>query len=417
MRITHTTLYQASQTRLSSLIGDFQEANRVVTTGKKINTLSDNPVGLSRVVDLRSRLDNLSQMSENLKTANTWLSGSETALGGIRNILDDAKVLTIAMNNGSYTTTERTDAIIQVDEMLRQLLDLTNTSVNGQHIFSGTKIDTQPYAFDDPTNPTQAIYSGNDGAFEVKTGKSTNTVVGYAGDDLFDSKTLTVDDTNNKINFRDDGGGGLGPELTATIPSGAYTRQELANAVGAAMTNASTTGAAPNNLTYTVTYNATTEAYTIQNNGTSVRLLWASGANATQSLSPDMGFDGVDVQGNALPSDNPVDWGIFKAFIDLKTYLHATNDTSGIERSMTRLTTQFDNMENAISQIGYKGVSLDLKTNVIEDLNLSYKGQKSDFEDADIIEAISSLQSKESAYQAALASTAKLMKLSLVDYM
>ena len=42
---------------------------------------------------------------------------------------------------------------------------------------------------------------------------------------------------------------------------------------------------------------------------------------------------------------------------------------------------------------------------------------RSTIEDADMIEAIMNLQSIETTYQAALSSTAKIMKLSLVDYL
>lgn len=416
MRVTHTTLYQASQGRLSDLLDIYQKANLQVVSGKRINKLSDDPVGLGRVVDLRSNLSSLDQMSKNITTASTWLQGAETALSAVANIADDAKVLSITMKNGTFSSAERVNAAVQVEGMLGQLLDLANSRVNGQYIFSGTRTDTKPFAFDDPTNPTTAVYSGNNGAFTLKTGKDTHMAVGYAGGGLFDSPYLTVDETNNKIDFQDDGGLGLSSELTATIPSGAYTRQELANAIGAAMTGASAAGTAPNHLTYTVTYDEATRAYRIQHDGTDVKLLWESGTNAKQSIAPDIGFDPADVQGNSLQGSQPADWGIFKTLIDLKRSLKA-DDTTALDRAMSRLTTQFENMNNAVAQIGYKGVSLDLKVNVIEDLRLSYTSQKSDIEDADLIEAISVLASKQNAYQAALSSTAKIMKLSLIDYM
>ncbi|MFH0730478.1 MAG: flagellar hook-associated protein FlgL [Pseudomonadota bacterium] len=419
MRITHTTLYQASQTRLADLLGEFQKANGEVSSGKRINTLSDDPVGLSRVLDLRSSLSNLDQMSGNIAMANTWLNGAETALSSVTDIVDEAKVLSISMNNASLSSAERANAAVQVDEMLGQLLDLANTRVSGQYIFSGTKLDTKPYAFDDATNPTTAIYSGNEGAFTLKTGKDTSMAVGYSGEAVFNSQILTIDDTNNKIDFRDDDGSGdgLGAELTATIPPGSYTRDELATAIGAVMTGASASASpSPNSLTYTVTYDSATKAYSIQHNGTAVELLWDSGTNADQSIAPDIGFTSADIQGNSLSSDQSVDWGIFKTLIDLKQYLNA-DDSGGIERSMSRLNTQFENMNDAVARIGYKGVSLELKISTIQELNLSYNTQKSGIEDVDIVSAISTLASRESAYTASLSSTAKIMKLSLIDYM
>ncbi len=414
MRVTHTTIYDASMTRLQKLVEDFNTANQQVSTGKKINRISDDPVGLSSVVGLRSNLSNLDQMTENIRTANTWLTESETALDSIEGLVEDAKILTLSMTNGTISQQELDSAAGQVQEMLGQVLDLANSQVNGQYLFAGTKVDTKPYAYDDPAAPTEAIYSGNDGAFTLKTGKNTNMVVGYSGEDIFDSKTLNVDVTNNMIDFREDDGSGFGAEISVSIPSGSYTRADLETAIGTAMTDASVAG-----FTYTATYDPTARTYTIQHDGgagTAVDLMWGTGSNASQSIAPDIGFSATDVSGNTIASDQPVEWSIFKTLIDLKQYF-TTGDTSGIERSMTRLDTQFDNMINAVSEIGYKGISLDIKTTVIEELDFSYSSQKADIEEVDIIEAINKLKAAETAYQAALSSTSRIMQMSLLDYM
>lgn len=420
MRVTQNSIYNVAQSRLGNLVEALSDANRKVTTGKKINRLSDDPVGVGQVVGLRSGLANLDQLSQNLSTARNWLAAAETSLSAIETLADDMKVLARSMLGGTGDTPDsRANAAVQVEETLKQILDLTNTQVNGRYIFSGTKIDMKPYDFDDPDDPTTVIYSGNDGAFTIKTGNTATTAVGYSGEDIFNSIHLTVDDTNNMIDFREEVGGVLGAELTAVIPQGDYTRDELATAIENAMTNASAPG---NGVTYEVTYDDATGRYTIWDDGgattlDSLNLLWGSGANAAQSIAPDIGFEPVDETDTmAIDSDQPVQWGLFKTLFDLKMYLE-NNDTAGIERSFTRIDTHFENMNNAISRIGFKGVALDAKSTVIEDLNLSYTTQKTDLEEADIIEAITSLQAKETAYQAALASTAKVMKLSLMDYL
>jgi flagellar hook-associated protein 3 FlgL len=93
------------------------------------------------------------------------------------------------------------------------------------------------------------------------------------------------------------------------------------------------------------------------------------------------------------------------------------DDVDGIERSITRLDTHFNHFTTTISDTGYKEIRLDIKENVISDLNLSYMTRKSKLEDADMIKAISELQARETAYQAALASSARVMQLSLMDYL
>ena len=70
-----------------------------------------------------------------------------------------------------------------------------------------------------------------------------------------------------------------------------------------------------------------------------------------------------------------------------------------------------------ISNTGIKETQLDVKWGVIQDLKLNYTERKSELEDADITQAVMDLTSRQTAYKAALASSAKVMQLSLVDYL
>lgn len=93
-----------------------------------------------------------------------------------------------------------------------------------------------------------------------------------------DSVPLLVDASNNKINFKEDGGG----ELTATLVNGIYSTQELMAVIKTALEAA---GAGD----YDVTYNSSTELVTITATAgiTNVQLLFQTGtdvANSTRTL-------------------------------------------------------------------------------------------------------------------------------------
>ena len=409
MRVANKTIYDAIKFNLANITEEMQRANEVVATGKRINSLSDDPVCLTQCLNIRSSLANLEQLEKNIAMGRTWLDGGETALRSIEDLISDAKVLCLQMANGSMNAADRTDAAEVVDGYLRQLLSLANTEVNGQYIFAGTKTDTRPFVFDDEVNPRKVTYSGNDSPFTIKIGKNETLAVGRDGEDVFWDTYITIDETNNKIDFRED----AGLETTATIPSGEYTAVQLATAIENAME-------AVSSVDYTVSYDANTGEFSIQDDGTltDLQLLWQTGANAETSIGSDIGFgaSGDDTGSTAYNGSPGVEWGIFRTLIDLKGYLMA-DDVDGIERSITRLDTHFNHFTTTTSDTGYKEIRLDIKEKVIFDLNLSYMTRKSKLEDADMIEAISELQAREAAYQAALASSAKIMELSLMDYL
>ena len=93
-----------------------------------------------------------------------------------------------------------------------------------------------------------------------------------------------------------------------------------------------------------------------------------------------------------------------------------SNNTSGISSALDILETNSDYISNKISDIGSKMLRMEIKENILTDLSLANTERLSLLEDADITEAIIELKSKELAYQAALASSARVMELSLVDY-
>jgi flagellar hook-associated protein 3 FlgL len=100
----------------------------------------------------------------------------------------------------------------------------------------------------------------------------------------------------------------------------------------------------------------------------------------------------------------------------LKTSL-TNNDVEGIQDAMSDLDGHFDDISTKISDVGSKMSRMDIKGKIFEDIIFANTERLSKIEDADMSEAIMELKAREFAYQAALSSSAKLMTLSLIDYM
>lgn len=526
MRVPSSSLYNLTTSRLNRIKGELLEANETITTGKKVNSLSDNPVTISPILNLKSSISNIEQFADNIATGRQWLEGGETALSNTKELITEAKTLSIAMNNGVMTDEDLVSGAESIAGIRDHILTLANTQVKGNYIFSGTKTNIMSFVPDDPENPTRITYMGSENVFAIKMAQSSDVEVGEAGNNVFQNPYVVIDETNNKIDFREDAAGGAvqyTAELTATIPTGKYTPQELGVAVEAAMETRSAavgqpevinitqndatfvvndysaltipTGAANIDLTYTaatnrwavaddpgyvppinalsltsddsrvdldftgdgvadisvefdapvadgytvsfditagggnavdysVTYNDGTKRYTISELGGPVldnlEMMWATGSNSATTVAPDMGFD-VTSNDTGLPdgsnhvSDDDVEWGIFRTLIDLEEYLR-NGDSDGVNRSIARLTADFDYIGGIVSEIGIKGNRLDVRDTIISDLNISYETNKMRLEDADMIEAITLLNQKEFSYNAALNASSKIIDISLLNY-
>jgi flagellar hook-associated protein 3 FlgL len=288
MRVANKAIYDAVKYNLGSISEELNKANEIVTTGKRINNLSDDPVGLTQSLNIRSTLSSIEQIGRNISYGNSWLTVSESALTSVQNIISDTKVLCLQMANATIGSDQRSSAAGTVQHMLDEIVSLGNTDVTGNYIFAGSKTDTIPFDQD-------GTYYGDNNAFAIKISKNSTIEVGSDGEEVF---------------------------------------------------------------------------------------------------------------GN-----------IFNTLSDLKIALE-TNDLSGIQDAMGYLDGHFEDISAKISDIGSKMNRMEIKDKIYQDLNFSNTERLSKIEDADIAEAIMNLSAAELTYQAALASSSKVMTLlTLVDYL
>jgi len=193
MRVANKTIYDSLAYRLEQRTSELNSANTVVTTGKRINSLSDDPIGFAKVLDLKSAISNLNQLDKNISTGQSWLTTEETALSSVKELIGDSKILALSMQNDTVNAQQRFDAAGQINGIIIQLVDLANTQANGQYVFSGTKTGLPAFVMDDETNPTQVSYQGNDNPFTIKMAEASNIAVGRVGEIDFCEDYVTVD--------------------------------------------------------------------------------------------------------------------------------------------------------------------------------------------------------------------------------
>lgn len=185
MRITNKTLFDSVARNISKTSTEMFRANQMVSSGKRIQNLSDDPIGLVSVLDLRSSLANINQLQRNIDAGRSWLDMGESALTQVEDLLTQTKALCVEMASDTKGSTERRNAGTVVDGYLKQVLSLANTQVNGRYIFSGTETDTAPFVYDETATPPNVAYQGNATAFSVKISKDINVEVGRDGETVF----------------------------------------------------------------------------------------------------------------------------------------------------------------------------------------------------------------------------------------
>jgi flagellar hook-associated protein 3 FlgL len=108
--------------------------------------------------------------------------------------------------------------------------------------------------------------------------------------------------------------------------------------------------------------------------------------------------------------------GAFASLNELSVALGA-NDQAGILTSISSIDTTHSSLQVLIGETGAQSSQLEVAGQNLKALDTSLRAFKSNLQDADLETAVTELVSKQTAYQAALLATSKVMGLNLAEYL
>ncbi|WP_272700646.1 flagellar hook-associated protein FlgL [Desulfovibrio sp. Fe33] len=141
MRVSQQMLFNRYVYNLNSSLTSLVDLNVKAQTQKAINKPSDDPTGMTRILDHRDTLRSLDQYSENISTAKGWLGSADEALMQVSTILTRAKELATQAATGTVDDNNREQISYEMRSLFEQLVGLANSDFEGNSIFGGHKTD------------------------------------------------------------------------------------------------------------------------------------------------------------------------------------------------------------------------------------------------------------------------------------
>lgn len=166
-RITTMMIASTTLDELDQAYNSMSNTQEELSSGKTINQPSDNPYGMSVVLDMQGQLGALTSYSNNVTDGNAWAQAGQTALTDISNVVQRVRELVVAAANGTNTAADTQADAAEVSQLIDEVKQDANTTYDGQYIFSGTS-NTAPY-----TQATGDVYQGNSGP-----GAAVNRLIG-----------------------------------------------------------------------------------------------------------------------------------------------------------------------------------------------------------------------------------------------
>jgi flagellar hook-associated protein 3 FlgL len=140
-RITNNMRFTTIIDNLNRAQNNYSSLMEQMSSQKKINRPSDDPVGATRVLDYRSVQGSIAQYGRNIENANAWLQLTETKLENIGDLIGQAREA--GVNNQSSATAQ---VLAQnVGSLLEEILSLANSKFGDRYLFSGSATDSAPF--------------------------------------------------------------------------------------------------------------------------------------------------------------------------------------------------------------------------------------------------------------------------------
>ena len=189
------------------------QASNEVSSGLSITVASDAPDQIGTLLQLRANQQHNTQVQANLTLAQTNAQAADNALSSSIQLMDTATSLATQGATATATATTRASLAQQVQSILQQMVDNSQTNVQGAYIFSGDDDQAPQYTWDPTqTNPvvtqqttasTRQIENPAGGTFQASLtaqqifDDQDPTMGGPATDNVFNALNTLVTALNN----------------------------------------------------------------------------------------------------------------------------------------------------------------------------------------------------------------------------
>ena len=187
MRVTSNMMTDSLARYLTAQNEALYERQTIIASQKRINRPSDDPIGMGKVLDYRQTLSSIEQYRTNIQSGQKRLEITEITLDLVDELLQGVRAIALTESGG--TTESRQLTAGEVKNMFDQVLDLANSKLNGNYMFSGYQTQTAPFSRDDTLATTfdqfTVTYNGDVGDARFIIAHNTEISIDTDGRPLF----------------------------------------------------------------------------------------------------------------------------------------------------------------------------------------------------------------------------------------
>jgi flagellar hook-associated protein 3 FlgL len=218
---------------LGAIDQQMQQAQTELSTGLRVNQVSDAPDEVSAILEARASLSVTQQINTDLQSTTTEVNTGEQSLESAVTLFDQVQTLGAEGDTATATAASQADMGQQVNGILQQMVGLADTQVAGRYIFSGDSDQQQPYTIDTTqTPPIVSSYLGSATTRMAQHPDGSTFPVALTAQTIFDSSDPTtnvfssIENLANALNSGDSSA--IQTAVSGLSTVGDYLNQQLA---------------------------------------------------------------------------------------------------------------------------------------------------------------------------------------------
>ena len=402
MRISTSLMFDTGTSRITDMQARLAKTQDQISTGRRILTPSDDPVGAAQALMTTQAQAANQQLGANRQNAKNSLSLEETTLQSVTGLIQDAQTLLVNAGNAGLSDQDRKYIATELTGIRDGMLQQANTrDGNGNYLFAGYQASSQPFA----KTATGAAYAGDQGQPMLQVGPSRQIAISDSGSAVFQA-------------IRN----GNGTFSTAAAASNTGT--------GMPSTGSVTNVAALTSHNYDVSFSVAAGVTTYSVVDTTAGTTLSSGNAYTPGQS--IAFDGMQFELNGDPANGDkfsvapsANESIFTTLTNAINALSASTATPAARAVLSNtltavgsgLSNALDNVLTVRASVGIRLKELDTLDGQGDAVDMQYQDQLSQLQDLDYAQAISDLSKQKLVLEAAQQVFTKTSGLSLFNYM
>ena len=202
MRITNSSRVNSYLNDLQGNLKRVDKLHTQTTTGNQISRLSDDPHKAVRIMKMQNEISDVERYNYNIDEVSGWTGSTDGALENLGEVVRDIKNSLVKAGNGTYSQDEINSIKLEVDEKIKQVGEILNSTHGGDYIFGGSVTGSRPVEVDSGP-PIEIKFSTtpapNNNKLLVEVSDGMEIEYNVTAKDLIETK----DSKGNNINYFD----------------------------------------------------------------------------------------------------------------------------------------------------------------------------------------------------------------------